>query len=88
VGVVITPLTLKTTPNVAVPASQSIAVGLIVTTASGPVSPFAPTNFDHVYEVAVVGAVALVPIYIPIYVVEAVGVAVIPAPEESVPYLI
>ena len=39
VGVVITPLTLKATLNVASPSSQSISLGIIVTTASGPVSP-------------------------------------------------
>jgi hypothetical protein len=38
-GVVISPLTLNTAVNVAVPASQSILLGVIVTTASGPVSP-------------------------------------------------
>lgn len=42
VGVTASPLTLKIASNVAVPAFQSITVGLIVTTASGPVSPFAP----------------------------------------------
>lgn len=62
VGVVIVPLTLSVTANVAVPVAQFIAVGVIVTTASGPVSPFSPTYLDHVYELAVVGAVALVPL--------------------------
>lgn len=41
-GVVTTPLTLNVTANVAVPASQLIVVGVMVTTASGPVGPVAP----------------------------------------------
>ena len=39
---VITPFTLKTTFKVAVLLSQLIFVGVIVTTASGPVCPVAP----------------------------------------------
>ena len=38
-GVVTTPLTLKVAFNVAVSAVQSTFVGVIVTTASGPVCP-------------------------------------------------
>ena len=81
VGVVTTPLTLNTTPRVAVLLSQLILLGTIVTTASGPVapvcpvsplsplspfSPLSPTYLDQIYEFAVVGAVALSPTYTPI----------------------